>query len=43
MFDLKELTLMFLDPTDLIINIPKGSLGLKILRSKAVFRKIIIN
>ena len=26
-----------------IINIPKGSLGLKILRSKAVFRKIIIN
>ena len=26
-----------------IINIPKGSLGLKILRSKAVFREIIIN
>ena len=26
-----------------IINIPNGSLGLKILRSKAVFREIIIN
>ena len=25
------------------INIPKGSLGLKILRSKAVLREIIIN
>ena len=26
-----------------IINIPNGSLGLKILRSKALFREIIIN
>ena len=26
-----------------IINIPRGSPGLKILRSKAVFREIIIN
>ena len=29
-------------PTE-IMNIPIGSLGLNILRSKAVFREIIIN
>ena len=31
-----------INPTK-IMNIPKGSLGLNILRSKAVFREIIIN
>ena len=31
-----------INPTK-IMNIPIGSLGLKILRSKAVFREIIIN
>jgi len=34
--------LVKINPTK-IMNIPIGSLGLNILRSKAVFREIIIN